>query len=193
MNRELLASIRDALHLWRHRWWLFERLGVSEDRWHSWSEIAQRAIIAALVGAILLVIIGPFSGIDVSALVTYAIFVALYVPSWRRLGRAGRWIVPLAFLLLAVTFPYYTDKMFTIPILGAFPDINTGVVMLIFVMMGVGLNVVVGYAGLLDLGYVAFYAIGAYTAATLASTQFAGENAKGGPTLSFIFAGTESA
>jgi ABC-type branched-subunit amino acid transport system permease subunit len=30
-------------------------------------------------------------------------------------------------------------------------------------MMAVGLNVVVGYAGLLDLGYVAFYAIGAYT------------------------------
>jgi branched-chain amino acid transport system permease protein len=39
-------------------------------------------------------------------------------------------------------------------------------------MMAVGLNVVVGYAGLLDLGYVAFYAAGAYTAAWLASQQF---------------------
>ena len=38
--------------------------------------------------------------------------------------------------------------------------------------MAVGLNVVVGYAGLLDLGYVAFYAIGAYTAGWLASGQF---------------------
>ena len=37
---------------------------------------------------------------------------------------------------------------------------------------GVGLNVVVGYAGLLDLGYVAFYAAGAYTAAWFASVQF---------------------
>ena len=36
--------------------------------------------------------------------------------------------------------------------------------MLIFIMMAVGLNFVVGYAGLLDLGYVAFYAMGAYTA-----------------------------
>ena len=36
-------------------------------------------------------------------------------------------------------------------------------------MMAVGLNMVVGYAGLLDLGYVAFYALGAYTAAWLAS------------------------
>src|SRR6185295_10138999 len=39
----------------------------------------------------------------------------------------------------------------------------------IFAMMAVGLNMVVGYAGLLDLGYVAFYALGAYTAAWLAS------------------------
>ena len=46
--------------------------------------------------------------------------------------------------------------------------------MLVFIMMAVGLNIVVGYAGLLDLGYVAFYAMGAYTAAWLASTQFAG-------------------
>src|SRR5665213_3369887 len=35
----------------------------------------------------------------------------------------------------------------------------------IFVLLAVGLNVVVGYAGLLDLGYIAFYAIGAYSAA----------------------------
>jgi branched-chain amino acid transport system permease protein len=44
--------------------------------------------------------------------------------------------------------------------------------MLIVTMMALGLNVVVGYAGLLDLGYVAFYAAGAYVAAWLASLQF---------------------
>jgi branched-chain amino acid transport system permease protein len=43
---------------------------------------------------------------------------------------------------------------------------------LIYVLLGVGLNLVVGYAGLLDLGYVAFYAIGAYAYAILASGQF---------------------
>lgn len=48
-------------------------------------------------------------------------------------------------------------------------DIATTV--LIYVMLGWGLNVVVGLAGLLDLGYVAFYAVGAYTYALL-STQF---------------------
>ena len=42
----------------------------------------------------------------------------------------------------------------------------------IYVMLGIGLNVVVGFAGLLDLGYVAFYAIGAYGYALLASPHF---------------------
>ena len=49
---------------------------------------------------------------------------------------------------------------------------HSAVTILVFAMMAVGLNVVVGYAGLLDLGYVAFYAIGAYTAGWLASGQF---------------------
>jgi len=43
---------------------------------------------------------------------------------------------------------------------------------LLYAMLGMGLNIVVGYAGLLDLGYVAFYAIGAYSYALLASPQF---------------------
>jgi branched-chain amino acid transport system permease protein len=46
---------------------------------------------------------------------------------------------------------------------------NFGVLILIYIMLGWGLNIVVGLAGLLDLGYVAFYAIGSYTYALLAS------------------------
>jgi len=49
---------------------------------------------------------------------------------------------------------------------------------MLYVMLALGLNVVVGFAGLLDLGYIAFYAVGAYVAALLSSphllTQFAG-------------------
>ena len=45
---------------------------------------------------------------------------------------------------------------------------NFGVQILIYVMLGWGLNIVVGLAGLLDLGYVAFYAVGAYSYALLA-------------------------
>jgi branched-chain amino acid transport system permease protein len=44
---------------------------------------------------------------------------------------------------------------------------------LLYVMLALGLNIVVGYAGLLDLGYIAFYAVGAYLMALLASPHFA--------------------
>jgi branched-chain amino acid transport system permease protein len=43
---------------------------------------------------------------------------------------------------------------------------------LIYLLLGTGLNMVIGYAGLLDLGFVAFYAIGAYSYAILSSGQF---------------------
>jgi branched-chain amino acid transport system permease protein len=43
--------------------------------------------------------------------------------------------------------------------------------LLIYILLGIGLNIVIGYAGLLDLGFVAFYAVGAYTYALLASPQ----------------------
>jgi branched-chain amino acid transport system permease protein len=44
---------------------------------------------------------------------------------------------------------------------------------LLYIMLALGLNIIVGFTGLLDLGYIAFYAIGAYTAAAFASPQFA--------------------
>ncbi|AIR85866.1 MULTISPECIES: high-affinity branched-chain amino acid ABC transporter permease LivM [Pantoea] len=62
-----------------------------------------------------------------------------------------RWILPLI-LIAALAFPFLSSKyLLTVAILG-----------LIYVLLGLGLNIVVGLAGLLDLGYVAFYAIGAY-------------------------------
>jgi branched-chain amino acid transport system permease protein len=54
------------------------------------------------------------------------------------------------------------------------PNTSTAFVIVAFTVMGVGLNVVVGYAGLLDLGYVAFYAGGAYVVGWFASQQFGG-------------------
>ena len=59
---------------------------------------------------------------------------------------------------------------------GDYPDMITAVIMGVYAIMAVGLNIVVGYAGLLDLGYVAFYATGAYTTAWFASSQFAASN-----------------
>ena len=62
----------------------------------------------------------------------------------------------------------FSRNVFPLP----FPDETTMTFMLIFGIMAIGLNIVVGFAGLLDLGYVAFYALGAYTAAFFASPHF---------------------
>jgi branched-chain amino acid transport system permease protein len=87
--------------------------------------------------------------------------------------RYRQWAIASTTLIVTVLYPFYQSKMFVIPVFGVWPDVATGVYMLVFIMMAVGLNIVVGYAGLLDLGYVAFYAIGAYTAAWFSSLQFA--------------------
>src|SRR5437762_11590708 len=46
---------------------------------------------------------------------------------------------------------------------------------LIYIMLALGLNIVVGFAGLLDLGYIAFYAVGAYMMALLGSPHLANQ------------------
>ncbi|MGZ4338780.1 MAG: branched-chain amino acid ABC transporter permease [Gaiellaceae bacterium] len=121
---------------------------------------------AQAVLVILFLVLGPASFGFLLA-IAFAVF---WVPERRRV-----WLLPVVAIGAAVFYPFYQPKMFTIPVFGAWPDVATGVVMLVFVMMAVGLNIVVGYAGLLDLGYVAFYATGAYTAAWFASQQFAGQ------------------
>ncbi|MDB6141028.1 MAG: leucine/isoleucine/valine transporter permease subunit [Pseudomonas sp.] len=67
-----------------------------------------------------------------------------------------RWIV-LALVVVALVWPFFGSR-------GA---VDIATLILIYVMLGLGLNIVVGLAGLLDLGYVGFYAVGAYTYAML--------------------------
>lgn len=76
--------------------------------------------------------------------------------------------VPL-FLGIAVTYPVISS-MLAGGLNGARYWIDLGILILTYVMLGWGLNIVVGLAGLLDLGYVAFYAVGAYTYALLSTT-----------------------
>jgi branched-chain amino acid transport system permease protein len=71
----------------------------------------------------------------------------------------GRFVAPL---LLVVAF--------ALPLTGSRYYIDLGTLVLTYIMLGWGLNIVVGLAGLLDLGYVAFYAVGAYSFAILAQT-----------------------
>jgi branched-chain amino acid transport system permease protein len=79
----------------------------------------------------------------------------------RGLSTLGRLVVPLL-LVFAFLVPviFYNQRYM----------LDLGILVLTYVMLGWGLNIVVGLAGLLDLGYVAFYAVGAYSYALLSTT-----------------------
>jgi len=72
-----------------------------------------------------------------------------------------RIVYSIGLIILILILPQLTD-LFQNAILGA---------VAIFIVMGIGLNIVVGYAGLLDLGYVAFFGIGAYSYALLSAPK----------------------
>lgn len=124
----------------------------------------------------------------VETLIVIGAFVVGFVATWRWLSpedvsssevmdevaaglqRWNRVIAPVG-LLLALAFPWLTGLQAMISG-GEFSisrtAVDLGVLLLTYVMLGWGLNIIVGLAGLLDLGYVAFYAVGAYSYALLA-------------------------
>jgi branched-chain amino acid transport system permease protein len=86
--------------------------------------------------------------------------------AWRSF--LGKWFIPFA-IGFVVAYPVIVVS--AVGLGGAVKWVdNFGIQILIYVMLGWGLNIVVGLAGLLDLGYVAFYAVGAYSYALLAKT-----------------------
>ena len=88
------------------------------------------------------------------------------IPAWRT--HAGKWLVPFA-IGFVIAYPAIVIVAAGFGRAVKWID-NFGIQILIYVMLGWGLNIVVGLAGLLDLGYVAFYAVGAYSYALLAKT-----------------------
>jgi branched-chain amino acid transport system permease protein len=85
---------------------------------------------------------------------------------WASLTRAQKWVFGVVGFAVMALLPLHTP-----PLLNT-PGISFGGTMAQFAMVAliaIGLNVVVGQAGLLDLGYVGFYAVGAYTVALLTS------------------------
>jgi branched-chain amino acid transport system permease protein len=153
----------------RDLWWQgLGRFGLDEARWHSLPGWKRRAAKAAAVGLLGVVVLAPIYGFDGAAYLAFAVVAVIYIPDWSRV-RYGRYVLPASVLALTIAYPYYYAHMPRLPIFTAVPSMTTAFTMAIFVMMALGLNIVVGYAGLLDLGYVAFYAIGAYTAGWLAS------------------------
>ncbi|MDQ8032559.1 MAG: high-affinity branched-chain amino acid ABC transporter permease LivM [Bordetella sp.] len=109
---------------------------------------------------------------DLVAIAVIGVFVFQLVRPWiavpfRRL-KTGLPVLPAAptkgrkwvFLLIvaaAVIWPFFAGRS----------NVDIATLVLIYVMLGLGLNIVVGFAGLLDLGFVGFFAIGAYTYALL--------------------------
>jgi branched-chain amino acid transport system permease protein len=91
------------------------------------------------------------------------------ISSWRR------WL-PWALLAIVLTYPFWFDltpfSLLTVDTLGL--ELDVAILMIVYAMLALGLNIVVGYAGLLDLGYVAFFALGAYTVGWFASDKFEG-------------------
>jgi branched-chain amino acid transport system permease protein len=81
---------------------------------------------------------------------------------------AGKWFIPFA-IGFVIAYPIIVVAIKGLGGAVKWVD-NFGIQILIYVMLGWGLNIVVGLAGLLDLGYVAFYAVGAYSYALLAKS-----------------------
>ncbi len=80
--------------------------------------------------------------------------------AWSRLPR---WVYVSLLLAFALYYPHFgfTDRY----------TVDVAIMVLIYVCLGLGLNIVIGLAGMLDLGYIAFYGVGAYTYA-LVSIHF---------------------
>jgi len=95
-----------------------------------------------------------------------------------QLGRVPKPVWPALALAFAIAFPF----IFSAPLASLLGDdndtiLNIAIQSLAFSIMAMGLNIVVGFAGLLDLGYVAFYAIGAFVFGWLGSQHFSDINA----------------
>jgi branched-chain amino acid transport system permease protein len=139
-----------------------------------------RILFAAFAGLIALVLLGPLSGIKLDgysfesqlhipllmALVVFGLrLIASFIPwekfqadtgeiqpepeRWSRWAKVG---FALAGFGLATVLPFVASKYV----------VSVSITALIYVLLGLGLNVVVGFAGLLDLGFVGFFAVGAY-------------------------------
>lgn len=92
----------------------------------------------------------------------------MFAADWHELRRNRRvvWAAVLGLAFLLIALPFLTDWV------AGRAWVRIAAFALLYVMLALGLNIVVGYAGLLDLGYVAFFAVGAYFYALLASPHF---------------------
>jgi branched-chain amino acid transport system permease protein len=116
------------------------------------------------------------NGLTLHGAIGLFVLIAAFSYFWAQKGNAIRddlkHLSPTSQRMLRIT-----SLLFLIMILLALPQIlglflsEVLTIVGLYVLLGLGLNIVVGFAGLLDLGYVAFFAIGAYTVAILTSPE----------------------
>jgi branched-chain amino acid transport system permease protein len=167
------VSLPEYRQPWWHRWAGLP--GEWRRRWRGMDD-RQRFQVGIVLRAILVgVLVWIAWPLALLVAILFGVHYAMpYVPpdlEWTK-----RFVTPTIILIVAVTYPFYNGSLPEMQLFGDFPSMETAVIMGVYAIMAVGLNIVVGYAGLLDLGYVAFYAMGAYTCAWFASVQFANRN-----------------
>jgi branched-chain amino acid transport system permease protein len=120
-----------------------------------WTRFGELATIVAIVfgGSIIVELLRQWWG-------PVGTVVIIPRPMQKGLTIARRAIAPLLLIFTFLVPVIFYDQRYIL---------DLGILVLTYVMLGWGLNVVVGLAGLLDLGYVAFYAVGAYSYALLAT------------------------
>jgi branched-chain amino acid transport system permease protein len=134
----------------------------------------RRTLIA--LGAGLVVTLWMADQIEMDLFMAFVVWLLIAV---RTVFGANKWVVRgtvVGFLVWAITLPFFHDSGS-----GFIEDMTLA---LAYTVMALGLNIIVGFAGLLDLGYVAFYALGALTSGWFMSGFFV--NAGGGEGWSFL-------
>jgi len=143
---------------------------ASFGRFFNEEEVTARDWIPVVAVAAILIALNFVAG-DVGLVVARLALVALVVVVARKYVGPFLPALPYGkifgglFLLVALVLPVISEVF--IPQQSRYL-LDQAIVVLTYIMLGWGLNIVVGYAGLLDLGYVAFYAVGAYSFALLA-------------------------
>ena len=188
----LIALLLLGKPLYQLFWRGLEGLGVpdAKARWARQSRWIKVLPLAAAVLLVLLIFWGRGTQPSLSLVILVGIILALYVVP----PHIRQYVIPLTVLALAVAYPILIAENWlwagSVPIITNPPSMDAMVVVTVYVMMALGLNMVVGYAGLLDLGYVAFFAIGAYAAAWFASPHFSRPDVNTGlPSIDWNFGG----
>jgi branched-chain amino acid transport system permease protein len=121
--------------------------------------IPRPLLLAVIVG---LVFVGRLAVVLLYRSGAFSLAGRLFAASGAKAGAnvLVKWLVGPGLLMFALSAPilFYSNRYY----------LDLGILVLTYVMLGWGLNIVVGLAGLLDLGYVAFYAVGAYSYALMA-------------------------